>query len=89
MKIWYVSDFSFKDAKACWMLSLSFLINVTAGMFALSKVNIPIFLALRRMTTLFVFLFDFFVLKRKQGYLENAGIFFLTIGAILAGVINM
>ena len=57
-----------------------------AGIFALSKVNIPVFLAFRRLTTLFIFTSDVFFYKKHVHILETIGVFCITSGAIMAAV---
>ena len=86
-KIWAVPEFSLEKAKNCLILSFTFLGNVMAGITALSKVNIPIFLAFRRLTVLFMFVADLFVLKKEINLIETTGVFFITVGAVMAGVI--
>ena len=86
-KIWSVPEFSLTKAKNCWILSLTFLANTMAGIYALTKVNIPCFLAFRKLSTLFLFITDVFVLKKKINLYETAGVMFITIGALLCGVI--
>ena len=57
-----------------------------SGIFALSRVNIPVFLAFRRLTTLFIFTSDVFVLRKKVAHIESIGVLCITIGAVLAGL---
>ena len=46
-------------------MALCFVLNVSAGFVALRLVNIPIFLCIRRTTTVFVMMAEFLVLHKS------------------------
>lgn len=85
-KIWKVPNFSRENVVNCLPLAVTFLLNVMAGITALSKVNIPVFLAFRRLCTSFIFIGDVFVLQKPPKALETIGVAMITIGAVMAGV---
>ena len=85
-KIWKVPNFSLRNVKYCWPVALTFLLNVMAGITALSRVNIPVFLAIRRFTTFFIFAGNVFYYKEKPKLIESVGVFLISAGAILAAV---
>jgi drug/metabolite transporter (DMT)-like permease len=85
-RIWKVPEFSLEKMKNCAILSFTFLANVMSGITAISKVNIPVFLAFRRLTTTVIFLTDVFILKKKPNKFEVFGVICISAGAILAGV---
>lgn len=84
--IWKVPDFSLRNVRYCWPVTITFLMNVMAGITALSRVNIPVFLAIRRFTTFFIFAGNVFYYKEKPKLLETFGVILISAGAILAAV---
>ena len=47
------------------LMGMCFVVNVSAGFVALRLVNIPVFLCIRRTTTVFVMVAEFFVLRKR------------------------
>ena len=80
-------EFSLQNLKKCWIFTFTYLANVLLGIYALSKVSIPVFLSIRRLATLFMFLFDTILLKKPFNDYEAIGVLFISAGAIVAGVI--
>lgn len=85
-RIWKVPDLALSNAKACWSVSCTFLLNVMAGITAISRVNIPVFLAIRRLTTLSIFMGNVFYYKQKPKMIETVGVLLISLGALLAAV---
>ena len=72
--------------QACFFVSFGFLANVIFGMCALSRVNIPIFFAIRRTCSLFVYLTDIYILGKTSNQMEAFGIGLITLGTLMAAV---
>lgn len=85
--IWKLPRISLESAKSCTVVSCTFLTNVSVGVLALTKVSIPVFLALRRMVTLFMYTYDILVLKKPRKLLEFIGVLLIVSGGLLAAVI--
>ena len=85
-KIAGVPDFHWSDFKANLPLAFTFLANVSVGLYGLSKVNIPMFLCIRRLTVLFVFLFDTLLLRKSTRTIEIICVGLISMGALVAGL---
>jgi solute carrier family 35 protein len=83
--LWKCPEFSKQDAIDNLVVTFSFLANVLAGIFALSMVNIPMFLALRRLATLFLYSIDVLIMKKPIIAAEVIGVSLIALGAIVAG----
>mmetsp|Transcript_14197 Transcript_14197/g.26783 ORF Transcript_14197/g.26783 Transcript_14197/m.26783 type:complete len:147 (+) Transcript_14197:472-912(+) len=80
--------FSWKDLSDCFIVSLLFMINIVSGLFGLGLVNMPMYVALRKQVTLIVFMWDFFILKKEIRRDLVVGVFGMTAGAVIAGVLS-
>jgi solute carrier family 35 protein len=80
------SDVKVADFLELGVPSLTFLANVICGVYALSKVNIPMFLAIRRLNALVVYISDVCIYRKPIKFLEFIGVFFISLGALLAGL---
>ncbi|PXF40581.1 UDP-glucuronic acid/UDP-N-acetylgalactosamine transporter [Gracilariopsis chorda] len=66
--------------------SLFFVANVTVGLSALSRVNIPMFSAFRRLTVLFVMAAEYFMLHKTHRRSVVLSVFVLTFGAFVSAL---
>lgn len=88
-KVWRVAgvpNFYWTDFVANLPLAITFLSNVSVGLYGLSKVNIPMFLCIRRLCVLFVFLSDALVLKKPTRPIEIMCVGLICSGALVAGL---
>ena len=88
-KLWRIAgvpDFYWADFVANLPLALTFLANVSVGLYGLSKVNIPMFLCIRRLVVLFVFLSDMLVLRKPTRLIEIVCVGLICGGALVAGL---
>eukprot|EP00178_Gracilaria_changii_P024212 TRINITY_DN72_c0_g1_i1.p1 TRINITY_DN72_c0_g1~~TRINITY_DN72_c0_g1_i1.p1 ORF type:complete len:367 (-),score=97.43 TRINITY_DN72_c0_g1_i1:2060-3160(-) len=66
--------------------TLFFVANVTVGLSALSRVNIPMFSAFRRLTVLFVMAAEFVMLHKTHARSVVLSVFVLTFGAFVSAL---
>lgn len=66
--------------------TIFFVANVTVGLSALSRVNIPMFSAFRRLTVLFVMGAEYFMLHKTHPKPVIASVFVLTFGAFVSAL---
>jgi hypothetical protein len=85
-RIWKVPDLSLSNVPLCWTVSVTFLVNVMAGITAISRVNIPVFLAIRRLTTLSIFIGNVVYYKQVPKMIETVGVILISFGALVAAV---
>lgn len=88
-KLWKIAgipDFHVEDLRANAPLAIAFLANVSAGVYALSKCNIPMFLCMRRLCIFFIFVSDVFVLKKPVKQIEYFCVFLICLGSLVAGM---
>ena len=64
-KVFNAPNFSVQNLKDCFLVTLVFLVNVLVGLFGLKRLSIPMFLAVRRFCTLFIYFSDVFILKKE------------------------
>lgn len=86
---WQLVKFSWRDLTECSLMSLLFTLNLAAGLLGLSRVNMPMYIALRKQVTIIVFLWDSFVLKKEIRGDLLLGVAGMTLGAVIAGVRTM
>lgn len=84
-KVAGVPDFYWSDFVANLPLAVVFLSNVSVGLYGLSKVNIPMFLCIRRLCVLFVYLSDTLILKKSSRPVEVVCVGLICLGALVAG----
>jgi len=78
-------DFNVETAKTLLPLALSFCGMAATGLAALKYVNIPMFSALRRLTTFVVIAGQYLVLKKNVSQEEIWSVIVMVIGAMIAG----
>mmetsp|Transcript_6822 Transcript_6822/g.12335 ORF Transcript_6822/g.12335 Transcript_6822/m.12335 type:complete len:308 (+) Transcript_6822:2195-3118(+) len=83
------SDLKASDSAQLFLPSFVFLLNITAGVYALSRVNIPMFLAIRRLNALVVYSSDVVIYKKPIIALEFVGIVLISLGAVMAGLSDL
>lgn len=79
-------DFSFSTAKAVLPLAFFFFGMVVTGLAALQFINVPMFSALRRFTTLIVIVGEAVYLKKFTPRDEAWSVYAMVIGAVIAGL---
>lgn len=79
-------DFDRATLKACLPLGLSYVLMVVSGLWAMVFLNIPMFSALRRFTTLVVLILETRMLGKKESRDVWAAIIVMVAGAALAGL---
>ena len=84
-KIIGIPDFHWADLKENFPLAIAFLSNVSAGVYGLSKCNIPMFLCIRRLCILFIFLSDVLILKKPVKPIEYLCVALISTGSLVAG----
>jgi solute carrier family 35 protein len=80
-----VPKFDWNVYKQAAPVSLIFVANVSVGFFGLSMTDVPMFLAIRRTTTLFVMAMEFVVLGKVAGWNTINACILIAVGAIVAG----
>eukprot|EP00744_Colponema_vietnamica_P008014 GILI01011461.1.p1 GENE.GILI01011461.1~~GILI01011461.1.p1 ORF type:complete len:329 (-),score=18.11 GILI01011461.1:58-996(-) len=80
---------SLRLLKTCIPLSLVFVLNVSAGFVGLARVNIPIFLCLRRTAVMLVLLMEYFVLGKVASVHIWQAISVSVVGTIIAGLSDL
>jgi len=83
--LWKAPKLSAANAKTCARLSFTFLLNVLSGMIALTKVNIPMFLAIRRLASLAILLNNALFLGKQTSKTEVFAVSLISVGALIAG----
>jgi len=78
-------DWSSAVAKQVLPLSLCFLFMVATGLASLALVNIPMFNALRRLSTVLVIVGEYFMLGKVTATDEASSVFLMIFGAMVAG----
>jgi len=78
-------DFNVETSKTLGSLALSFIAMVVTGLAALRYVNVPMYSALRRLTSFIVILIQYFVLQKTVGTREFISIVMMVLGALVAG----
>eukprot|EP01114_Cavostelium_apophysatum_P021130 TRINITY_DN7281_c0_g1_i1.p1 TRINITY_DN7281_c0_g1~~TRINITY_DN7281_c0_g1_i1.p1 ORF type:complete len:350 (-),score=47.49 TRINITY_DN7281_c0_g1_i1:32-1081(-) len=84
MKILDFEDFNIGTARTLFSLSISFIAMLVSGLAALRYVNVPMFSALRRLTSFIVILIQYFVMKKTVSSGELLSVIFMVGGAIVA-----
>ncbi|CAG9331308.1 unnamed protein product [Blepharisma stoltei] len=82
--IWKVPKLTLDGCKSCLIISCTFLSNVSFGVISLTKVSIPVFLAIRRMVTILIYIVDLTYLGKPWKILEFLGVVLITVGGILS-----
>lgn len=85
-RFWKAPQYSLKNLKWSGLLCVGFLLNVICGLYGLRRVNIPMFLAIRRTSTFIVFCSDVFILKRSTTQWRTIGVVLITFGGVTAVV---
>jgi len=78
------NDFSVETAKRLGMLGVAFTWMVLTGLAALKYVNVPMYSALRRLTTFIVIVAQFFMLGKTVSTEELLSVVAMVFGAIIA-----
>jgi len=78
-------DFSPETAKSLVSLSASFCGMVISGLAALKFVNVPMYSALRRLTTFIVIAGQYFMLNKTVSMAELNSVIMMVLGAVIAG----
>jgi solute carrier family 35 protein len=73
------------EAKECGKISVLSASNILFGAIGMKYVNLPMYIALRKLCTAKIFLIDVFVYNRPASYSSSAGVFFISLGAVIAG----
>ena len=86
-----VGDLNFADFSKfkCYYISfaLIFILNTLIGFYGMQLVNnVPMFLSLRKLTTVMLFFIDFFFDKKKISFITMLCIFLMSGGSILVGL---
>lgn len=84
-----IPQFEKATAMKCLPLSFVFVLNVGAGFVGLQMVNIPTFLCLRRTTTIFVLVMDYFIRGVVAPRPMRASLSVIAVGAVVAGWADM
>ncbi|KAN0035642.1 hypothetical protein ACTA71_004925 [Dictyostelium dimigraforme] len=84
----YISypDFNLDLCKKLASLSLLFILMVVSGLAALAKTNVPLFSALRRLSTLIVIVGEGFLLGKITPTDEVQSVVVMVLGALIAGL---
>ena len=61
------------------------LINVLCGIYGLVLVNVPMFIALRRLNTVFIYLYDVLILMKSIQLNVALSVILMAIGTLIAG----
>jgi len=78
-------DFNYSTAKALFSLNASFIGMVVTGLAALIYVNVPMYSALRRLTTFIVIAGQYLLLRKTVSQNELLAVIAMVVGAIIAG----
>eukprot|EP01087_Luapelamoeba_hula_P021530 TRINITY_DN7551_c0_g1_i1.p1 TRINITY_DN7551_c0_g1~~TRINITY_DN7551_c0_g1_i1.p1 ORF type:complete len:347 (-),score=59.67 TRINITY_DN7551_c0_g1_i1:67-1107(-) len=70
--------------KTLW-LSMSYMVYLVLGMFALQAVSIPMYTTLRRVSTFFVMLIEYMILGTRNTSSVQAAVGVMVLGALIAG----
>eukprot|EP01089_Gocevia_fonbrunei_P023472 TRINITY_DN993_c0_g1_i1.p1 TRINITY_DN993_c0_g1~~TRINITY_DN993_c0_g1_i1.p1 ORF type:complete len:325 (-),score=30.16 TRINITY_DN993_c0_g1_i1:46-1020(-) len=79
-------DFSLETAKKLYSLALYFFAMVVTGLAAMRFMNVPMYSAVRRLTTLIVMWGEFYLLGKVTAYDESLSVYGMILGAIVAGI---
>lgn len=82
-------DFSWEMAKKISPLSISFIFMVMTGLAALGDLNIPMFSALRRATTLITLYGEWYVVGTKASGETQASVWAMVAGAVVAALYDL
>jgi uncharacterized membrane protein len=66
-----------------------FFVNILMGNLALWVVNVPMYLALRRTSVVFMYAYEKIILKKKFSTPITVGLFLISLGAIVAGASDL
>ena len=73
------------EAVECAKISVLTASNIVFGAVGMKYVNLPMYIALRKLGTGKIYLIDVFVYKRPASFSSTLGVFFISLGAIVAG----
>ena len=80
------AEFNMKTSRRTSLLSISFLLMVLTGLQALNYLNIPMFNALRRLTTLFTMSGEYYLIGTLVSRNVKYSVYLMVIGAAIAGL---
>jgi len=80
----YFADFSISAAKKTIPLAACFTLMVVTGLSSLALISVPVFTALRRISTLLVIVGDLYFFGKGTETNETQSVIFMVIGALLA-----
>lgn len=80
-----IPDLSMPAFKRSLLPGMLFVVNIVVGWYGLQLVPIPMFLAVRRTTTAFTLLAEYFILKKVAGPSTQLSVAFIVLGALIAG----
>eukprot|EP01098_Paradermamoeba_levis_P007413 TRINITY_DN3063_c0_g3_i3.p1 TRINITY_DN3063_c0_g3~~TRINITY_DN3063_c0_g3_i3.p1 ORF type:complete len:313 (+),score=67.15 TRINITY_DN3063_c0_g3_i3:331-1269(+) len=78
------ADFDLKTARMMAPLVISFILMVVTGLAALQFINVPLYSALRRVTTFVVMVTEWYLLQKETPRLEAQSIYLMVLGALIA-----
>jgi len=85
-KIIAYNDFSVETARKLAVLGIAFTGMVVTGLAALKYVNVPMYSALRRLTTFIVIIVQFVLIKKTVSREEFLSVVAMVIGALIASI---
>jgi len=83
-KVIHYSDFSVATAQKLASLGIAFTAMVVTGLAALKYVNVPMYSALRRLTTFIVIIAQFIIMKKRVSREEFLSVVAMVFGALIA-----
>ena len=76
---------SWGEAVECSKISVLSASNILFGAIGMKYVNLPMYIALRKLCTAKIYLIDIFVYKRAASISSTLGVLFISLGAVVAG----
>lgn len=77
--------FTWKQTEDSFLLSCCFLANIALSMYGLNFVNLPMYVTLRKLGILVVFLLDIHLNRYLPGFFCILGVAMISVGAVLSG----